>query len=162
MTFQGECNRNCYSLNTVEWKSILLGVILGITSFGVEIHSQDSGIYSKGVVWFTLLKENSSYFERGFPLQTKWSLIMTPKRVDLHSYKCQRVLSYLFAFGKTRVFLRGFTAIIFYIDWKLKTQIHHALSFCISTSFIIWHSTIYCIRNHPVRIYMTSVSCIKN
>ena len=39
-----------YSLNAVEWKSTLLGVILGITSFGVEIHSQNSGIHSKVVV----------------------------------------------------------------------------------------------------------------
>ena len=31
-----------YSLNVHEWKSTLLGVILGITSFGVEIHSQKS------------------------------------------------------------------------------------------------------------------------
>ena len=39
-----------YSLNAVEWKSTLLGVILGIASFGVEIHSQNSGIHSKVVV----------------------------------------------------------------------------------------------------------------
>ena len=36
-----------YSLNVQEWKSTLLGVILGITSFGVEIHIQNSGIYSQ-------------------------------------------------------------------------------------------------------------------
>ena len=57
-----------YSLNAVEWKSTLLGVIWGITSFGVEIHSQNRRIHSKA---FGL---NHS-FESGFPLQTKWSLI---------------------------------------------------------------------------------------
>ena len=36
-----------YSLNVQEWKSTLLGVILGITSFGVEIHAQISGIHSQ-------------------------------------------------------------------------------------------------------------------
>ena len=64
-----------YSPNAVEWKSTLLGVILGITSFGVEIHSQNSGIHSKVVVWITLFEIGFHYFERGFPLQTKWSLI---------------------------------------------------------------------------------------
>ena len=64
-----------YSLNAVEWKSTLFGVILGITSFGVEStpkllwnplqssglnHSFEGGFY---------------YFERGFPLQKKGSLI---------------------------------------------------------------------------------------
>ena len=35
-----------YSLNVQEWKSTLLGVILGINSFGVEIDAQNSGIHS--------------------------------------------------------------------------------------------------------------------
>ena len=39
-----------HSLNAVKWKSTLLAVILGITSFGVEIHLQNSGIHSKVVV----------------------------------------------------------------------------------------------------------------
>ena len=38
---------NTYSLNVQEWKSTLLGVILGITSFGVEIHAQNIGIHSQ-------------------------------------------------------------------------------------------------------------------
>ena len=36
-----------YALNVQEWKSTLLRVILGITSFGVEIHAQNSGIHSQ-------------------------------------------------------------------------------------------------------------------
>ena len=36
-----------YSLNVKEWKSTLLGFVLGITSFGVEIHAQNSGIHSQ-------------------------------------------------------------------------------------------------------------------
>ena len=36
-----------FSLNAAEWKSTLLGVILGSLRFGVEIHSQNSGIHSK-------------------------------------------------------------------------------------------------------------------
>ena len=38
-----------YSLNAVEWKSTLLGVLLGLLHFGVEIHAQNSGIHSKVV-----------------------------------------------------------------------------------------------------------------
>ena len=64
------------SLNAMEWKSTLLGVILGITSFGVEIHSQNSGIHSKVVVWITLLRVNSTSLSVDFSLQTKWSLII--------------------------------------------------------------------------------------
>ena len=60
------------SINVQEWKSTLLGVILGIASFGVEIHAQNSGIHSQksdsnhyfGVDMF-------HYFESGFPLQKK-------------------------------------------------------------------------------------------
>ena len=44
------CKEITYSLNAVEWKSNLLGVILGSLRFGVEIHSQNSGIHSKVVV----------------------------------------------------------------------------------------------------------------
>ena len=50
-----------YSLNAVEWKSTLLGVILGITSFGVEIHSQNSGFNHS-------FESGFYYFEHGFPL----------------------------------------------------------------------------------------------
>ena len=57
-----------YSLNVQEWKNTLLGVILGITSFGVEIHSQTSD--SNQRLWSGFYD-----FESGFPLQTKWSLI---------------------------------------------------------------------------------------
>ena len=75
-----------YSPNVKEWKSTLLGVILGIISFGVEIHAQE---------WFKpLLWSGFYYFESGFPLQTEVIPNMTPKRVDFHStalreYRCQ-------------------------------------------------------------------------
>ena len=51
--------------------------------------------------WFeSLFWELIPLFERGFPLQTKWSLYnMTPKRVDFHSYtlrECKHSSLYLF------------------------------------------------------------------
>ena len=57
-----------YSLNVQEWKSTLLGVILGITLFGVEIHTQNSGIHSK--------KSDSSHY---------FGVDSTILRVDFHS-----------------------------------------------------------------------------
>ena len=59
-------NSTLYSLNVQEWKSTLLGIILGITSFGVEIHAQYSGIHSQ-------MSDSNHYFESRFPLQIKWS-----------------------------------------------------------------------------------------
>ena len=50
-----------YSLNVQEWKSTLLGVILGITSFGVEIHAQNSGIHKE---WFKPLLWSGFYYFR--------------------------------------------------------------------------------------------------
>ena len=56
-----------YSLNAEEWKSTLLGVILGISSFwsGNPL-SQNSGIHSKVVVWITLLRVDSTILSVDF------------------------------------------------------------------------------------------------
>ena len=54
----------------VKWKSTLLGDVLGITSFGVEIHTENSGIYSKVVVWITH-ESGFLFFQHGFPLQSE-------------------------------------------------------------------------------------------
>ena len=43
-----------------------LGVILGSLHFGVEIHSQNSGIHSKVVVWITLLRVDSTILSMDF------------------------------------------------------------------------------------------------
>ena len=63
---------NCtdFSLNGQEWKSTLLGFILGITSFGVEIHrdAQNSGIHSQ--------KSDSNHY---------FGVDSTILRVDFHS-----------------------------------------------------------------------------
>ena len=97
------CSLSLYSLNAVEWKSTLLGVILGSLRFGVEIHSQNSGIHSK-VVSSGLnhsFESGFHYFERGFSLQTKWSLIWLLKEwistpTHLESTHMQKIInSYL-------------------------------------------------------------------
>ena len=62
-----------HSLNVREWKSTLLGVILGSPRFGVVIHTENSGIHSqKSDSNHTL--EWIHYFERGFHSKTKWSI----------------------------------------------------------------------------------------
>ena len=57
-----------YSLNAAEWKFNLLRVILGITSLGVEIHAQNSGIHSQ--------KSDSNHY---------FGVDSTILRVDFHS-----------------------------------------------------------------------------
>ena len=62
-----------YSLNAVEWKSTLFGVMLGITSFGVDdVLPNYSGIRSEVVV--------ESFFWEWIPQFWAWS--STPKRSD--------------------------------------------------------------------------------
>ena len=52
-----------FSLNAVEWKSTIFGVILGITSFGVESTPR--------VVWITLLRVDSTDLRVDFHSKTK-------------------------------------------------------------------------------------------
>ena len=57
----------------------------GSLRFGVEIHSQSSGIHSKVVVWIILLRVDSTILSVDF--HSKRSIPnMTPKRVDFHSH----------------------------------------------------------------------------
>ena len=56
------------SRNIQEWKSTLLGVMIGIISFGVEIHAQNSGIHSQ--------KSDSNHY---------FGVDSTILRVDFHS-----------------------------------------------------------------------------
>ena len=56
------------SLNVQEWNCTLLGVILGITSFGVDIYAQNSGIHSQ--------KSDSDHY---------FGVDSTILRVDFHS-----------------------------------------------------------------------------
>ena len=80
-----------YSLYVQEWKSTLFGIILGITSFGVEIHTQNSGIHSQKSDSNHYFGLDSTISRVDFHLQTKWSLIWLPKRFPLHCIK--RVLN---------------------------------------------------------------------
>ena len=57
--------------------SLFIGVVLGITSFGVEIHPQNSGIHSQSDSNHTTLE--------WIPLQNEVIHNMTPKSVDFHS-----------------------------------------------------------------------------
>ena len=56
------------SLNVQEWSCTLLGVILGITSFGVDIYAKNSGIHSQ--------KSDSDHY---------FGVDSTILRVDFHS-----------------------------------------------------------------------------
>ena len=76
--------QNLYSLNVQEWKSTLVGVILGSLCFGVEIHAQNSGIHSQKSDSNHYFGVDSTILSVDFHSKRKWSL-MTPKRVDFHS-----------------------------------------------------------------------------
>ena len=59
--------------------------MLGIPSFGVEIHAQSSGIHSQKSDLNHYFGVDSTIFESGFPLRNKMIPNLTPKRVDFHS-----------------------------------------------------------------------------
>ena len=66
-----------------------------ITSFGVEIHSQNSGIHSKVVVWITLWRVDSAILSVDFHSKMKWSLIWLLKEwisTPVHLESVWRVL----------------------------------------------------------------------
>ena len=64
-----------YSLTVWEWKSTLLGVILGSIRFGVAIHSQNSGIRSQKSDSNHYFGVDSTIIWEWIQLQMKWSLI---------------------------------------------------------------------------------------
>ena len=78
-----------YSLNVQEWKSTLLGIILGVTSFGVEIHSFRNHIMDHFVLeWKSTLKIVAYTLKRLIQTTTLewiplfWEWISTPKWSD--------------------------------------------------------------------------------
>ena len=81
-----------YSLNVQEWKSTLLGVILGIIRFGVEIHAQNSDIHSQKSDSNHYFGVDSTIYNLGMD-STPNEVIpnMTSKRVDFHSTAIKRV-----------------------------------------------------------------------
>ena len=64
-----------YSLNAVEWKSTLFGVLLGSLHLELNPLPNYSGIHSKVVVWITLLRVDSTILSVDFHSKMKWSLI---------------------------------------------------------------------------------------
>ena len=62
----GNMHEELYFLSVQEWKSTLFGVLLGSLHFGMEIHSQNSGIHSQ--------KSNSNhYFNVKSTIKLEWS-----------------------------------------------------------------------------------------
>ena len=64
-----------YSVNMQEWKSTRLGVILRITSFEMEIHTQNSGIHSQKSDSNHYFGVDSTILRKDFHSKTKWYLI---------------------------------------------------------------------------------------
>ena len=84
MTWLSRGSYGVYSLNVQEWKSTLLGVILGITSFGVEIHAQNSGIHSQKSDSNQYIGVDSTILRVDFHSKRSDPNV-TPKRVVFHS-----------------------------------------------------------------------------